>query len=68
MNPELKTKLLAKDPSRVIALDLNRSQLFCLELRIAAYKSFEHKELLELIGSRNSNGPNRSAVPGTQRT
>jgi len=46
--------LLTKDPSRVIALDLSQAQLFCLELRVAAYKALTHGELLELIGSRPS--------------
>jgi len=46
--------LLTKDPARVIALDLSQAQLFCLELRVAAYKSVTHGELLELIGSRPS--------------
>ncbi len=51
--------LLAMNPERVIALDLNPVQLFCLELRVAAYRSLEHHQLLELIGSRPS--PDRVA-------
>ena len=46
--------LLTKDPSRVIALDLSPAQLACLELRVAAYKTLTHPELLELVGSRPS--------------
>jgi S-adenosylmethionine:diacylglycerol 3-amino-3-carboxypropyl transferase len=46
--------LLTRDPLRVIALDLSQAQLHCLELRVAAYKSLTHAELLELIGSRPS--------------
>jgi S-adenosylmethionine-diacylglycerol 3-amino-3-carboxypropyl transferase len=46
--------LLTKDPSRVIALDLSPAQLFCLELRVAAFKTLSHAELLELVGSRAS--------------
>jgi S-adenosylmethionine-diacylglycerol 3-amino-3-carboxypropyl transferase len=46
--------LLTKDPSRVIALDLSPAQLYCLELRVAAYRSLSHAELLELVGSRPS--------------
>lgn len=46
--------LLARSPARVIALDLNPAQLACLELRVAAYRELEHGELLELIGSRDS--------------
>lgn len=46
--------LLAAGAGRVIALDLSRAQLACLELRVAAYRSLAHAELLELIGSRRS--------------
>jgi S-adenosylmethionine-diacylglycerol 3-amino-3-carboxypropyl transferase len=38
----------------VIALDLSPAQLACLEIRVAAYKTLTHGELLELIGSRPS--------------
>ena len=44
--------MLTKDPAKVIAVDLNPSQLACVELRVAAYKCLQHKELLQLIGSR----------------
>src|SRR5258705_143015 len=46
--------LLARAPARVIAVDLSPAQLACLELRVAAYRTLEHAELLELIGSRPS--------------
>jgi S-adenosylmethionine-diacylglycerol 3-amino-3-carboxypropyl transferase len=46
--------LLSRGPARVIAVDLNPAQLACLELRVAAYRELEHRELLELIGSRPS--------------
>jgi S-adenosylmethionine:diacylglycerol 3-amino-3-carboxypropyl transferase len=46
--------LLTTDPAKVVALDVNPSQLFCLELRIAAYSTLAHHELLELMGSRPS--------------
>lgn len=46
--------LLTRDPARVIALDLSAAQLACLALRVAAYRTLEHHELLELIGSRPS--------------
>jgi S-adenosylmethionine-diacylglycerol 3-amino-3-carboxypropyl transferase len=49
--------LLARQPSRVIAVDLNPAQLACLELRVAAYRELEYEQLLELIGS----------VPSTSR-
>lgn len=43
--------LLTGRPRRVIALDLSPAQLACLELRVAAYRSLTHPQLLELIGS-----------------
>ena len=46
--------MLAQGPKQVIALDLNPAQIACLELRVAAYKELQHRELLELIGSRFS--------------
>ena len=46
--------LLAKDPSKVIAIDLSAAQLACLELRVAAYRHLTHDELLELMGARPS--------------
>jgi S-adenosylmethionine-diacylglycerol 3-amino-3-carboxypropyl transferase len=46
--------LLTADPSRVIALDLSAAQLACLALRVAAYRTLTHTELLELVGSRPS--------------
>jgi len=46
--------LLARNPARVVAVDLNPSQLACLELRVAAYRALDHGGLLELIGSRPS--------------
>lgn len=46
--------LLARQPGRVVAIDLNPSQLACLELRVAAYRSLDHEGLLELVGSRPS--------------
>lgn len=46
--------LLARNPRRVVAVDLNPAQLACLELRVAAYRKLDHAGLLELIGSRPS--------------
>jgi len=43
--------LLARSPERVLALDLSRAQLACVELRVAAYRCLEHYELLQLVGS-----------------
>ena len=46
--------LLARDPSRVVAVDLSAAQLACLEIRVAAYRTLTHADLLELIGTRPS--------------
>lgn len=46
--------LLAMHPERVIAVDLNPAQLACVRLRIAAYKTLNHSEFLELMGSHTS--------------
>jgi S-adenosylmethionine-diacylglycerol 3-amino-3-carboxypropyl transferase len=46
--------LLTTQPSRVVAVDLNPAQLAALELRVAAYRSLSHAELLALMGSRPS--------------
>lgn len=46
--------LLSQRPKAVFALDLNETQLFCLEARKAAYLSLDHAALLELMGSRPS--------------
>lgn len=46
--------LLTCRPERVIVIDLNPSQLACLELRVAAYRELDHPGLLELMGSRPS--------------
>lgn len=46
--------LLAAGAGRVIAVDLSPAQLACVRLRIAAYRTLNHGELLELIGSRGS--------------
>ena len=46
--------LLIGDPKRVVAVDLNSSQLHCASLRIAAYQCLEYDELLELVGSREN--------------
>jgi S-adenosylmethionine-diacylglycerol 3-amino-3-carboxypropyl transferase len=51
--------LLTRDPARVVAVDLNPSQLACLELRVAAFRKLEHHQVLELIGSRPADGETR---------
>jgi S-adenosylmethionine-diacylglycerol 3-amino-3-carboxypropyl transferase len=46
--------MLSRRPARVLAVDLSPAQLACLELRVAAYRTLSHPELLELIGSTPS--------------
>lgn len=46
--------LLTRNPARVIAVDLSPAQLVALELRVAAFRVLDHRELLELMGSRPS--------------
>lgn len=46
--------MAAQGPKQVIAIDLSAAQLACLELRVAAYRSLDHAEFLELYGSRPS--------------
>jgi S-adenosylmethionine-diacylglycerol 3-amino-3-carboxypropyl transferase len=43
--------LLARSPDYVLAIDLSSAQLACLELRVAAYRALQHRELLALLGS-----------------
>ncbi|MFN0130380.1 MAG: DUF3419 family protein [Verrucomicrobiales bacterium] len=46
--------LLARQPARVVAVDLSPAQLACLELRVSAFRCLDHAGLLELVGSRPS--------------
>jgi S-adenosylmethionine-diacylglycerol 3-amino-3-carboxypropyl transferase len=46
--------MLTRGAGRVITLDISRTQLACLELRVAGYRELSHGELLELMGSRPS--------------
>jgi S-adenosylmethionine-diacylglycerol 3-amino-3-carboxypropyl transferase len=46
--------LLADDPASVVAVDLNPAQIACLALRVAAFRTLGHGEILELVGSRDS--------------
>jgi S-adenosylmethionine-diacylglycerol 3-amino-3-carboxypropyl transferase len=43
--------LLVRDPAHVIAVDANPAQIAALALRISAYRSLDHGQLLELVGS-----------------
>lgn len=46
--------LLTRHPARVVAIDLSPAQIACVELRAAAYRTLDHAQLLELVGSRPS--------------
>lgn len=46
--------LLAEGAERVIAVDLNPTQLACVRMRVAMYRTHTHEEFLELMGSRPS--------------
>lgn len=46
--------LLAEGVERVIAVDLNPTQLACLRLRVELYKRMHWSDLVELMGSRAS--------------
>lgn len=46
--------LLLHDPVRVVALDFNPNQNHLLKLKIAAFQTLEHGEILELMGIRPS--------------
>jgi S-adenosylmethionine-diacylglycerol 3-amino-3-carboxypropyl transferase len=54
--------LLGAGAGRVVTLDLNPSQLACLELRVAAYRELSHAELLVLMGSRPGTAEVRAAL------
>jgi S-adenosylmethionine-diacylglycerol 3-amino-3-carboxypropyl transferase len=45
---------LLTDPARVIAVDLNPTQAYLLELKRAAFRQTSHAEMLELLGVRAS--------------
>lgn len=51
--------MLVHDPEIVVAVDLNPTQLACLELRTAAFKHLSYTEVLELLGVRTSRSTNR---------
>ena len=46
--------LVGENCARVIAVDISPAQLACVRLRVAAYRTLAHDELLELMGSRPS--------------
>ena len=54
--------LLARDPARVIAVDLNPAQIACLELRVAGFRRLDHAGLLALVGSLPSPAARRAEL------
>ena len=42
--------MLIKDPERVYAFDINKTQLYCLELKICCFKYLTYHEMLEFLG------------------
>lgn len=42
--------LLVNDPAQVLAIDLNPSQLACVELKKEAFRTFSHREVLQFLG------------------
>ncbi|MBQ7132386.1 MAG: DUF3419 family protein [Oscillospiraceae bacterium] len=42
--------MLTKDPSMIYAFDVNKTQLYCCELKIACFKYLCYKETLTLLG------------------
>lgn len=45
--------LLIDSPKEIVSIDFNPAQNFLLELKIAAFKSFNYDELLEFLGVRS---------------
>jgi S-adenosylmethionine-diacylglycerol 3-amino-3-carboxypropyl transferase len=43
--------MLTLDPARVVVVDLSPAQIACLELRMAALRTLDHPQFLELMGS-----------------
>jgi S-adenosylmethionine-diacylglycerol 3-amino-3-carboxypropyl transferase len=54
--------LLTADPAAVVAVDLSRAQLAALALRVAAFRTLDHGEVLDLLGVRAMDRPAREAA------
>ena len=57
---------LLDNPQKVIALDINPYQNYLLDLKMAAFKQLEYKDLLEFVGVRDSQ--RRAALYGQVRS
>ncbi len=42
--------MLAKEPERIYAFDLNPTQLYCCELKMACFRCLSYREMLVLLG------------------
>ena len=42
--------MLAHDPEKIYAFDLNKTQLYCLELKIASIRNYNRAKTLKLLG------------------
>ena len=47
--------MLTRSPQKVIAIDQNPAQIYCLELKVAAFRELSHTEMLVLLGSKPGN-------------
>ena len=54
--------ILANNPGKVIAVDLNESQLCCVELRKEAYRSLNYEEFLHFAGVTEGNKNQREDI------
>lgn len=45
--------MLIKNPRRIYAFDLNETQLFCCELKMACFRCLSYNEMLVFLGVRN---------------
>lgn len=47
-------EFLLSDPGKLIAVDLNPTQTYLLELKMAAFRELSHEEMLHLLGVRST--------------
>jgi len=46
--------LLARDPKKIVAIDINRTQNYLIELKLAAIQALTYPEFIKFIGMENS--------------
>lgn len=59
--------LLSRSPKKVIAIDLNPAQLYCLQLKASAFRNLSHEEVLMFLGSRVALASERHSLYQTIR-